>query len=111
VFTMMTIIRKRPEVTTESFRRFMSEEYGRTYADLPQTRRYVQYFLDDQARDGAEDPVDAIVEIAFDSREAMVEALRAPSYVAAHEARLAYMRDTSAGIHATVVEQVNTLVE
>jgi hypothetical protein len=35
---MLTVIRKRPEVTTEEFRHFMEVEYGPTYAALPQTR-------------------------------------------------------------------------
>ncbi|WP_433136338.1 hypothetical protein ACQPZ8_29450 [Actinomadura nitritigenes] len=43
MFTMLTVIRKRPEVSTEEFRRFMQLEYGPTYVALPQTREYVQY--------------------------------------------------------------------
>jgi hypothetical protein len=42
MFTMLTVIRKRPEVSTEQFRHFMEFEYGPTYAALPQTREYVQ---------------------------------------------------------------------
>jgi hypothetical protein len=32
-----------------------------SYVELPQTREYVQYYLDDVMTDGAEDPIDAIV--------------------------------------------------
>ncbi|HEY1701752.1 MAG TPA: hypothetical protein VGG75_18765 [Trebonia sp.] len=38
MFTMLTVIRKRPEISTEEFRRFMEFDYGPVYAGLPQTR-------------------------------------------------------------------------
>jgi hypothetical protein len=39
---LMTVIRKRPESSTEDFRRFMELEYGPTYVALPQVKEYVQ---------------------------------------------------------------------
>ncbi|MCU1645248.1 MAG: hypothetical protein JWN03_5523 [Nocardia sp.] len=110
MFTMMTVIRKRPEVSTEDFRRFMELEYGPTYGRLPQTREYVQYYLADVSTDGVEDPIDAIVRISFDSQEEMRKALDTDSYRAAHELRKAYMRATSAGIHPAIVERTVRLV-
>jgi hypothetical protein len=47
MFTMLTVIRKRPEISTEEFRRFMEFDYGPVYAGLPQTREYVQYYVSD----------------------------------------------------------------
>jgi len=64
MFTMMTVIRKRPEVSTEDFRHFMEQEYGPTYVELRQTREYIQHFLADVMIDGAEEPIDAIVWIS-----------------------------------------------
>jgi uncharacterized protein (TIGR02118 family) len=110
MLTLMTVIRKRPEVTTEDFRRFMESEYGPTYAALPQVREYVQYHLSDRGADDAEDPIDAIVWISFDSEAAMREALATPEYRKAHEMRKAYLRDTSAGIHSAVLERQVRLV-
>jgi hypothetical protein len=110
VHTLLTVIRKRPEVTTEEFRHFMEVEYGPTYAGLPQTREYVQYYLSDVMTDGAEPPIDAIVKISFDSPEAMREALQADSYQRAHQARERYMQETSVGIHSAVVDQTVKLV-
>jgi len=75
-----------------------------------QTRSYVQYYLDDLATDGAEDPIDAIVQISFDSQEEMRIALQADSYKVAHNLRKTYMRETSSGIHSAAVEKVVTLV-
>ena len=110
MFTMLTVIRKRPEVTTEEFRRFMAVEYGPTYAGMPQTREYVQYYLSDVTSDGAEPPIDAIVKISFDSPEEMRKALEADSYKRAHEARQQYMQETSVGIHSAVVDETVKLV-
>ena len=107
--TLMTIIRKRDEVTTEEFRRFMQHEYGPTYSAMPQTREYVQYFLDDLAADGADAPIDAIVRIAFDSIESMREALDTDGYRRAHQSRQRFIRESSAGIHSAVVAQENRL--
>jgi uncharacterized protein (DUF1330 family) len=108
--TLMTVIRKRPEVSTEDFRLFMETEYGPIYAAMPQVREYVQYFLSDHGEDGAEEPIDAIVKISFDSETAMREALATAAYRKAHELRQAYMRATSAGIHSAVMERQVQLV-
>ena len=110
MLTLMTVIRKRPEVSTEDFRRFMESEYGPVYAALPQVREYEQYLLSDLARDGAEEPVDASVRISFDSEATMREALATEEYRRAHELRKAYMRDTSLGIHSAVLDRQVRLV-
>lgn len=113
MLTLMTVLRKRPEISTEAFRQFMATEYGPTYAALPQVTEYVQYYLADRAGDGAEDPIDAIdaiVRISFESEQTMREALATPEYARAHERRKAYLRDTSAGIHSAVLEEQVKLV-
>jgi hypothetical protein len=110
MYTLMTVIRKRPEISTEEFRRFMAVEYGPTYAGMPQVTEYVQYYLSDLATDGAEEPIDAIVHITFESAEAMREALDTDAYRQAHELRKKYMRDTSLGIHSALVDRRVQLV-
>lgn len=60
LFTLMTVIRKKPEITTEDFRHFMEVEYGPTNVGLPETREYIQYHLSDLMTDGAEPSIDAI---------------------------------------------------
>lgn len=110
MFTMLTVIRKKPEITTEDFRHFMEVDYGPTYVGLPETREYIQHFLADVMTDGAELPIDAIVQISFDSKEEMQKVLQADSYKKAHEMREKYMRETSIGIHSAVVEKTLKLV-
>jgi hypothetical protein len=101
--SLVTMLRKRPEVSTEQFRQFMEHEYGPTYVALPQTRRYVQSFLTDLS---AEPSIDAIVEISFDSETDMRAALDNDAYRAAHEARQSYLLD----IHPTRVDRSVHLV-
>lgn len=110
MFTLLTVIRKKPEITTEDFRHFMEFEYGPTYAGLPETREYVQYYLSDLMNDGAEPAIDAIVRISFDSPEAMKKALQAESYKRAHKLREGFMRETSVGIHSAIVDKTVKLV-
>lgn len=110
MFTMMTVIRKKPEISTEDFRHFMEFDYGPTYVGLPETREYIQHYLSDVMTDGAELPIDAIVQISFDSKEEMMKALQADSYKKAAKMREEYMRETSVGIHSAVVEKTLKLV-
>jgi|SRR5882757_7093333 len=110
MFTLLTVIRKKPEITTEDFRHFMEFEYGPTYSGLPETREYVQYYLSDLMNDGAEPAIDAIVRISFDSPEEMKKALQAESYKRAHKLREGFMRETSVGIHSAIVDKTVELV-
>ncbi|MEV6850083.1 hypothetical protein [Actinoplanes sp. NPDC051411] len=100
--SLVTLVRKRPEVTTERFRHFMEHEYGPAYVSLPQTRRYVQTFVTDPAGQ-----VDAIVEISFDDEAAMRDALDTDAYRGARDAREAYMLD----IHPVGVDRSVQLVQ
>ncbi|NMO50741.1 EthD family reductase [Actinoplanes sp. TBRC 11911] len=105
MYTLMTVLRKKPEVSTEDFRHFLEHEYGPAYVAMPQVRHYVQRYVTDLATDPA-DPMDAFVEISFDSPEAMREALDTDGYRQAHERRQAYMAD----IRSAVVDREVKLV-
>jgi hypothetical protein len=107
---VLTVIRKKPTVTTEEFRHFMKYVYGPTYQEMPQTKVYVQHFVTDLTTDGAEPPIDAVVQISFESEEKMREALRAASYQKAARAREDYMRETSVGIHSLRVDETVEMV-
>ncbi|MDQ0899084.1 MULTISPECIES: hypothetical protein [unclassified Paenibacillus] len=43
MITVLTVIRKKPDITTEDFRHFMEVDCGQTYVGLPETREYIQY--------------------------------------------------------------------
>jgi hypothetical protein len=107
---LLTMVRKRPEISTADFRHFMEHEYGSTYAAMPEVRRYVQYFLDD-ASDGSGAPsVDAIIHIAFSSIDDMKAALATDAYRHAAERRKAFMVDGPIGIHPTRIAQIKSFV-
>ncbi|TFV33003.1 hypothetical protein E4K10_28140 [Streptomyces sp. T1317-0309] len=110
MLTLMTVIRKRTEISTEDFRHFMEHEYGPTYAALPQVREYVQYYLSDSGGDGAEEPIDAIVRISFDSEAAMREALATEEYRGPTACGRRTCATTSAGIHSAVLDRQVRLV-
>jgi len=110
MFTLLTVIRKKPGITTEEFRHFMEFDYGPTYSGMPETREYVQYHLSDMMSDGAEPAIDAIVKISFDSLEEMAKALQAESYKKASKLREGFMQETSVGIHSAVVDKIVKLV-
>jgi hypothetical protein len=59
---------------------------------------------------GAEPAIDAIVQISFDSRAEMQQALQAESYKRAHKLRAVFMQETSVGIHSAVVDKIVRLV-
>lgn len=105
---LITLIRKLPTVSTEEFRHFMELEYGPTYTRMTQVQSYRQHYVVDQYNDGSEDPIDAVVEITFDSAEAMAQALDTEAYRRAHRARENFMRPTTVGIHSVRVERTVT---
>ena len=107
---LMTIIRKRPGVSTEDFRHFMEHEYGPTYAAMPQVKRYVQFYLDDMSSGDGAPAVDAIVQIAFSSAEDMKTALATDAYRQAAERRKAFMLDAPEGIYPTRIAATKILV-
>jgi hypothetical protein len=88
-FEKITVIHKRPEVSTEEIRDFMEHPYGPTYVAIA--------IVD--AADGAEPTIDAIVPIAFDSKEDVAFALASEAYRDAAQLRKAFMQVTSRGIH------------
>ncbi|MDQ0625951.1 EthD domain-containing protein [Paraburkholderia graminis] len=110
MYTIMTVLRKRPDISTEAFRRFMEFQYGPAYVAMPQTKAYVHYYLSDAAADAAESPIDAIVSISFDSHDAMDCALQSDGYRSAQMTRNAFLLDTSIGVHPAVVDKVVKLV-
>jgi EthD domain len=110
MFTLMTLVRKRPEISTERFREFMEIEYGPVYAAMPETRRYVHYYVSDIMKDDAELPFDAIVHISFDSRESMTEALKSDDYKRAQDERKKFMLDGPHGIRSALVDKIVELV-
>ncbi len=73
----IVVLYRRPEMTAEEFRQHLEQVHGPLAKKLPGLRRYFQnYPLPDSKRRSPE--WDAIVELYFDSREAMEAAWESP---------------------------------
>ena len=105
MFTIAVVVRKRPEVSTKEFRRIWKEVYGPMYRKLPQVKSYVQYHLADRRKDDAEDPIDGIVLMSFDSEKDMQEAWQTETYQEAKKIRESIMRETAIGVHVASVDE------
>lgn len=105
MFTIAVVVRKKPEVSQEEFRRIWKEVYGPMYRQLPQVKAYVQYHLADRRKDDAEDPIDGIAIMSFDSEKDMKEAWQTEIYKKAAKIRESIMRETAVGVHVASVDE------
>lgn len=106
MFTILVVVRKKPEVSTEEFRRIWKEEYGPMYKQFPQVKSYQQYHLADRRKDDAEDPIDGVAIMSFNSEEEMKEAWKTDLYKEAAKIRESIMRETAIGVHVTSVDEI-----
>jgi uncharacterized protein (TIGR02118 family) len=73
----MVVLYRRPDLSPQEFRRHLSEVHGPLAQKLPGLRKYVQnYVCDDPER--KHPGWDAIIELYFESREAMERAWSSP---------------------------------
>ena len=111
MFTIAVVVRKRPEISTEEFRRIWKEEYGPIYKKLPQVKAYYQYHLSDRRKDEAEDPIDGIAIMSFDSEVDMNEAWKTDIYERGARIRESIMRETAVGVHVASVDELVKMIE
>lgn len=105
MFTIVVVVRKKPEISQEEFRRIWKEIYGPMYRQMPQVKSYVQYHLSDRRKDNAEDPIDGVVIMSFDSESDMKEAWQTDIYKEAAKIRETIMRETAIGVHVASVDE------
>ena len=109
MFTIV-VVRKKENVSQAEFRRVWKEEYGPLYRKLPQVLSYEQYHLDDRRKDDAEDPIDGIAVLSFESEASMKEAWATEDYKAATKVRERIMRETAVGVHVTSLHELVKIV-
>ena len=110
MFTLVVVVRKKEDVSVEEFRRVWKEEYGPMYKQIPQVKSYKQYHLTDKRKDHAEDPIDGITIISFDSEGDMEKAWNTDIYKKAAEVRKGIMRETAVGVHVASVDEIVTII-
>ena len=110
MFTIAVVLRRKPEVSVEEFRRIWEEVYGPMYRSLPQVKSYVQYHLKDRRKDSAEDPIDGIAIMSFESESDMQEAWKTDAYKAAAKIRESIMRETAIGVHVASIDEMAVII-
>lgn len=110
MFTILVVVRKKENVSSEEFRRVWKEEYGPYYTKMPEVKSYKQYHLTDRRKDDAEDPIDGVAVLSFDSEEEMKKAFSTPLYKEAAKIRENIMRETSVGVHVTAIDEIVSIV-
>lgn len=110
MFSILVVVRKRAEISTEEFRRIWKEEYGPFYRRLPEVKSYQQFHLADRRKDDAEDPIDGVAIMSFDSEEDMKKAWNTDIYREAAKIREGIMRETAIGVHVASIDEIIKLV-
>ena len=110
MFTILVVCRKKESVSTEEFRRIWKEEYGPMYRKMPQVKSYQQFHLSDRRKDDAEDPIDGVAVMSFESEEDMNEAWKTDVYKEAAKIREGIMRETAIGVHVTSVDEIAQII-
>lgn len=110
MFTITVVIRKRPEVSQAEFRRVWRDVYGPMYRQMPQVKSYVQYHLADRRKDEAEEPIDGIAILTFDSEADMKVAWATEIYQKAAKIRESILRETAVGVHVASVDELVKIV-
>ncbi|HMQ11407.1 MAG TPA: EthD domain-containing protein [Oligoflexia bacterium] len=110
MFTILVVVRKKENISTEEFRRVWKEEYGPFYAKMPEVKSYKQYHLTDRRKDETEDPIDGVAMLSFDSEEAMKKAFSTELYKEAAKIRESIMRETAVGVHVTSIDEIVAIV-
>ena len=110
MFTILVVVRKKTEISTEEFRRVWKEDYGPMYCQMPQVKSYQQYHLADRRKDDAEDPIDGVAIMSFDSEADMKEAWTTDVYKEAAKIRESIMRETAVGVHVASVDELVNII-
>lgn len=110
MFTIVVVVRRKPEVSPTEFRRIWKDVYGPMYRQMPQVKSYVQYHLADRRKDNAEDPIDGIAILSFESESAMKEAWATDIYKKAAKIRESMMRETAVGVHVASVDELVKII-
>jgi uncharacterized protein (TIGR02118 family) len=110
MFTITVVLRKKPEISQDEFRRIWKEVYAPMYRQMPQVKSYTQYHLSDRRKDDAEDSIDGIAVMSFDSEKDMHEAWQTEIYKKAAKIRESIMRETAISVHVASVDEVVTII-
>lgn len=110
MFSILVVVRKKANISQEEFRRIWKEEYGPMYREMPEVKSYQQYHLSDRRKDDAEDPIDGVAILGFESEAEMQKAWQTDVYKKAAKIREGIMRETSVGVHVAGIDELVSIV-
>ncbi len=110
MFSILVVVRKKEEISQEEFRKVWKEDYGPMYRQMPEVKSYKQYHLSDRRKDDAEDPIDGVAILGFESEEEMKKAWDTEIYKEAAKIRENIMRETAVGVHVASIDELVTII-
>jgi uncharacterized protein (TIGR02118 family) len=110
MFSILVVVRKRNNISVEEFRKIWKEDYGPMYKQMPEVKSYQQYHLSDRRKDDAENPIDGVAIMSFDSEDEMKKAWATEIYKEAAKIREGIMRETSIGVHVTGIDEIINII-
>ena len=105
------ILRRKPGMSTDEFRRHWREVHGPLIARLPGLIKYVQYHVRSEALDDTEAAVDGLAELWFESEEAQKRAYATAEYEAVVEDEPNLFLMTSHYIHPVMTDETVVQVD
>ena len=105
------ILRRRPGMAVEEFRKYWRDTHGPLIARLPGLRRYIQYHVASEEADGTVAPIDGIAELWFDSPDAQRRAYETPEYQAVVDDEPNLFEMNTHSVHPVMTEDTVVVVD
>lgn len=100
------ILRRRPGMAVEEFRRYWRDVHGPLIAALPGLRKYTQYHVDSERLDNLDEEIDGIAELWFDTLEDQRAAYATAEYQAVVRDEPNLFAMNSRSVHPVMAREV-----
>lgn len=110
MFQMIVILRRKPGMSVEEYRKHWREKHGSLFRKFPQIKKYTQYHVSDHARDDTDQPIDGVAILEFESKDAMNEAWKMADYEAIRIDEPRFLDIGSKGVHVVHVDAIESII-
>lgn len=104
------ILRHKPGMTTHEFWDYWENIHGPLIAKIPGLIKYIQYHVQSERSDEADDPIDGIAELWFESDEAQKKSYQSLEYQAVVNDEPNLFEMNSHYVHPVMTKKVVTIV-
>ena len=105
------VLRRKPDMSVEEFWDYWENTHGLLIANIPGLIKYIQYHVKSERVDKADDPIDGIAELWFESEETQKEAYQSPEYQAVVEDEPNLFKMSSHYVHPVMTKKIVTVVD